>query len=346
MSTPYSLPLQVMTYNVHLFGSIGTYLPFLGYQDSARTTALIGYLKNCGADIIGLQEVWDVDLAAQIEDGVKDNYWVVQGDPLLLDVAVYVDQFSTLPTHLHGVGCGLMLLASKNSVVGVGHVKSDRFPIAPTAVDIQDAFAQKGYLKAQLHMKTGDLRMGVLVSHMITNLSTYTSSGEKCFDAIQSRIESYRSKSQYPKAPFFLMADLNVTGESYSNGGWSSTANYGSYVSQYLLNDGASTLLTDTWRACNSDLTTAPGFTVDETINNFTESEDEDNDGDSATQKRIDYILYAGGAQQGGASVSAVSSAVLNGSDRPQYTDTATDTLRDLSDHFALTANFTVSWSS
>lgn len=277
---------------------------------------------------------------------------MVQGDQLLLDVAVYVDQFSTLPTHLHGVGCGLMLLASKKSVVGVGHVKSDGFPVLPVVpvagvtVDIQDAFAQKGYLKAQLHMKTGDLRMGVLVSHMVTNLSTYTSYGDQCFNAIQSRIKSYRSKSQYPKAPFFLMADLNVVGESYSNGGWSSTANYGSYVSQYLLNDGASTLLTDTWRACNSDLTTAPGFTVDQTINNFTESEDEDNDGDSATQKRIDYILYAGGADQGGASVSAVSSAVLNGSNRPQYTDTSTGTVRDLSDHFALTANFTVNWSS
>lgn len=353
MSTPYSISFTALTFNVHLFGAIGADVDSvsslqLSYQDSDRTTALIAFLNQCKADVIGLQEVWDTSLAEQIQEGVSANYMSIVADDLPLDTGA----LGTLLTHPisvpNGVGCGLMLLASRNSVAAIGHIHSDPFPInrVPNGtVDVQDAFALKGYLKAQLHMKTGDLRIGVIVSHMITNLSSYSSSGAQCFRAIQERILSFQSESG--SSPLFLLADLNVNGESYDGSSWGPSANYSQFVQHYLIQHKENPLLADVWRDLNPDMTSAPGYTSDETINTlYTMFQDEDNTGDSASQKRIDYIMAAGGAAADGAAVDTSSATVLNSATRPQYLDIVTGTERDLSDHFALTATFQVSWSS
>ena len=84
-----TIQLSILTYNTHLYSKAiknstwaGAVVSLLGiqqieqlyYLDEKRTQGIVNHINSCGADIVGLVEVWDDALAKDITNAVKDVY--------------------------------------------------------------------------------------------------------------------------------------------------------------------------------------------------------------------------------------------------------------------------------
>lgn len=352
-SPPDQQLLQLITYNTHMFGKVAPMVESefdLYYQDDSRLSVfedpLTVYLS---ADVIALQEFWDPNYAKQVAKAVDSSFMTYIGDDLQTEGVVLEDVIGHINNpdlyDYNAVGCGLMLLARKGTVKSVDNFRRVEFsPLKVPAVsaDWQDAFAQKGFISAEVTMQRGDYKFGVVATHMITNLGTYTSTGNACFAALQAEVKRLQAKG----LPVFLMGDLNITAESQNpDGSWSPSSNYTAYVRKYLLGpDGAN--LQDTWRSLYPDVAEYPGLTMDDINNTLTPMlKDEDEIANDPSQKRIDYVFYVD-KPNGPQTLTPVSAVVATGNWRPQYVDPVNNMSRDLSDHFALGVSFSVDWPS
>jgi endonuclease/exonuclease/phosphatase family protein len=75
------LSLSVLTYNLHLFGSTALYshrgaLQETGfyYRDEERFPKIVESLRTSGADVIGVSELWDDDMRAEMQAELRGEY--------------------------------------------------------------------------------------------------------------------------------------------------------------------------------------------------------------------------------------------------------------------------------
>ncbi len=194
-----STTLRVMTYNTHLFGAefeIPVPPPFppvsvQAFADPQRAQLLGQRIKDEDVDVVGLDEVWDVDLANVIIAAAEYPH------------SYYVDDFDEDTDILNS---GLLLLS--------------KFPLSGTTLSYypdafaEDVFASKGFMQATV-TKDG-FEFGIFLTHMQATQS-YAPAGaynvrQGQFQQLDAAVDAYQSA--HPAAAVIVMGDFNVIGES------------------------------------------------------------------------------------------------------------------------------------
>jgi endonuclease/exonuclease/phosphatase family metal-dependent hydrolase len=259
--------LSVLGYNTHLFGnaispalekiieSLG--LPPLIYEDVQRSAAMVPYFQGSGANILGLTEVWDDDLASFFTLQLSATY-----------------PYSYRPTE-------------KNSYLGSGLLLLSTYPISNTQFypynDLTgfDAYSTKGILVAQVSPGGG-------ASDLITIL-THTQAGSSS-DEVAARASNLSQLSltaqdleqQNSGLPLLIIGDLNVCAEAKPS--WEPTAEY----QNTLVPDLAAAQLSDVYRTLYPSAPDNPGVTYD-AVDNLLIAIFAPDDTAQGLQQRIDY---------------------------------------------------------
>lgn len=179
--------LKVVTYNTHLFGDEGVgFLPT--FADRQRAGYIADMMKFENADVVGLQEVWDEELAQLIIERAGYPH------------AFYSNEHDEFDDFLNS---GLLLL-SKYPLLNV----SQSFYGDEKGID---AWSSKGFAQATV-FKDG-FQLGVFVTHtQADHDSGSVGARRNQLQQLGAQINRYRSEN--PGAEVILMGDLNVIGES------------------------------------------------------------------------------------------------------------------------------------
>ncbi len=180
--------ISIICYNTHLFGGMASWVSE-GYLDTARSAKIVEYVKNSGADVVGLCEVWADSWKEEIANNSKPKYpysffkpgsWQTQGDGLVL--------LSKYPL----ANCQLV---SFNDAAGF----------------LEKGFADKGVLIASVLCGNGmDFR--VFMTH------TQAQSDPDARVARQNNIKQLKGMVEAcGDIPAILMGDLNIEPDEYND---------------------------------------------------------------------------------------------------------------------------------
>lgn len=327
-----STPLKVLTYNTHLFGSLVGWISGVGWKDSPeRIEALKAQLQTSGADLIGLQEVWDSDLVHRLtEDGVGGVY------------PGHYYHFAAEGLAVPSNAPGLLLLAKSRIELQVDQAQYFDYihRIGVTRFDpLQDAPTGKGFLRVPA-VVGGSTPLTLLVTHLPTGSHEYSVGVNACFEALARAVPDDASR-------VLLMGDLNIAETAkpitYPAGSSTPFDRYQGWVGK----DG--TLgragLRDSLRVLHPDPKAQPGYSVVGSTNtcwrHFNRQAVAKNEFDWL---RIDYFMVRG--------LTPLEVAVQGTPPPPlpqtDYSDTANPWVwfdegtrrRDLSDHYPLNGSF------
>lgn len=266
--------LKVITYNTHLFGgeAAGS-LPT--FADDHRANYIAAEIRKENADVVGLQEVWDKDLADEIvhQAGYPHNYYEDRRDE--------ADDF---------LNSGLLLLSKypllhRSLTYYRDEVSiSDCGPINPLCLirnitepwkcltecrDYLDAFASKGFAQATI-IKAG-FQVGIFVTHTQAEYhDDAIVARRKQLEQLGGQIRRYRAEN--PGAEVVVMGDFNVIGEG------------GEYFNTMLPNLGLLDAFSNS--PCSEK---KPRFTY-EAQNNLAAIFD-----NNTQNQRLDYLFYSHG---------------------------------------------------
>ena len=183
--------IKVFEYNTHLYGDTIDFLKgILAYQDKLRARDICRRLLTCGADIVGLCELWDPILALNYPDGVA--YSVREVYPYFY----YPQTRIVLPKVL---GSGLLLLSKwpLSNMSFVGYKKLAGL----------DALSTKGMACATVQPPQGNA-FNVFLTH--TQADTYETERQDNISQLAQWIQQHQASSN---APVFSFGDFNVIGE-------------------------------------------------------------------------------------------------------------------------------------
>jgi endonuclease/exonuclease/phosphatase family metal-dependent hydrolase len=244
--------ITVLTYNTHLFEGetrTGTQLKNVWdsvtnlrqvsmiepveYDDNKRAERIAERIRACGADIVGLQEVWKYERQVWFMDALRDVYpHGFHAGELDRDWRHVVGSLSAL-----GKGwttCGLVLL----SKYPLKDMEFSRFPGTPKG---NDYYARKGVLTATVEPWPGGPTFRVAISH------AWTDAGGKKLTNI-THIANRTLGSGQP-GPAIMMGDFNIH--------YTDPENYGT-MERIFKNFGAFDTYAELYPDAAND-----GFTVD-----------------------------------------------------------------------------------
>lgn len=179
--------LKVLTYNTHLFGdeALNRAPQFV---DKRRARLFAKKIRNEDAEVIGLTEVWDEELAALLMRSVRDAF-----------------PFSYYSNEHH----------EYNDILNSGLLLLSRIPLSNEALYFYtvesggDAWASKGFINATVE-KDG-FEFGIFLTHtQAWNGPDAVTAREKQLRQLRATISNYRLF--HPNAEIIAMGDFNVIG--------------------------------------------------------------------------------------------------------------------------------------
>jgi endonuclease/exonuclease/phosphatase family metal-dependent hydrolase len=310
--------LKVVTYNTHLFGDEGAER-FPTFADRARAAYIAEWLRLEDADVIGLQEVWDEELADAIVQlaGYPHHYYNNDHDEL--------DDF---------LNSGLLLLSKyplvnpsltfyRDEVSISDCVFSD--PLCPVknptepwkcCIPYLDGFSSKGIAQATI-FKNG-FQLGIFITHtQAEHHQAGVDARRKQLEQLGSQIQEYRSHN--PAAEVIAMGDFNVIAGS------------GDYYDSLLRHTGLRDTYSNLAPCLDMLLHQMTCVHKQNDLARFFENTAFDCD-----DKRLDYVLYSHGT--------AFDALPVKLEVRRYQAETSDNgkTMRDLSDHFGVAAEFSL----
>ncbi|HEY9432087.1 MAG TPA: endonuclease/exonuclease/phosphatase family protein [Blastocatellia bacterium] len=310
--------LKVVTYNTHLFGDEGAGR-FPTFADRARAAYIADWLRLEDADVIGLQEVWDEELADAIVQraGYQHHYYNNDHDEL--------DDF---------LNSGLLLLSKyplvnpsltfyRDEVSISDCVFSD--PLCPVknptepwkcCIPYLDGFASKGIAQATI-FKNG-FQLGIFITHtQAEHHQAGVNARRKQLEQLGSQIQEYRAFN--PGAEVIAMGDFNVIAGSDD------------YFNSLLRHTGLRDTYSNLAPCLDISLHQATCAHKQNDLARFF-----DNTAFDCDDKRLDYVLYSHG--------SAFDALPVKLEVRRYQAETSDDgkTMRDLSDHYGVAAEFSL----
>ena len=315
--------LKVVTYNTHLFGDEGAGR-FPTFADRARAAYIADWLQFEDADVIGLQEVWDEELKNVIVQraGYLYPYYINDHDEL--------DDF---------LNSGLLLL-SKYPLVNPSltfyrdevSISDCEFfdPLCPvknptepwkcfnllSCIPYLDGFASKGIVQATI-FKDG-FQLGIFITHtQAEHHQAGVNARRKQLEQLGSQIREYRSYN--PGAEVIAMGDFNVIAGSDD------------YYNSLLRHTGLRDTYSNLAPCLDMLLHQATCAHKQNDLARFFENTAFDCD-----DKRLDYVLYSHGT--------AFDALPVKLEVRRYQAETGDNgkTMRDLSDHFGVAAEFSL----
>lgn len=259
--TDEKLKLSFLAYNTHLFGKVAgdIPIPLLTYQDKDRTNHIIEKINNGNYDFVGLNEVWDDDLAEQI---------------IYETANVYPYYYKPTPEF------------SLPKITGPGLLLLSKYPLNEPAffsydnlVGI-DQFGEKGVASAMVEIYSGGKQIKLIL------FLTHTQSDEDERELrktnliqLEEAIEAYQE--QNPGALVFALGDFNVIGEDKQ----------GNPTSEYddVMNLFQGSQLIDCFREFHPNAQQEPGLTFDARENKLLRKLNPL----SRARERLDYIFYS-----------------------------------------------------
>ncbi len=215
--------LKVVTYNTHLFGDEGAGL-FPQFADRARAAYIADRLRLEDADVIGLQEVWDEELADAIvqragyphhyynnahdeaDDFLNSGLLLLSKSPLVnASLTFYRDEVSISDCDFFDPLCPIKNPTKPWECFNIFNCKS-----------YLDGFASKGFLQATV-FKNG-FQIGIFITHtQAEHHKDGVNARRKQLEQLGSQIRKYISEN--PAAEVILMGDFNVIAgsEDYNN---------------------------------------------------------------------------------------------------------------------------------
>ena len=286
--------LTLLSYNTHLFGEG---LAFPSYYDTRRTPHIAAALGSSGADVIGLSEVWDDDLADRICREVRSTH-----------PHTYRPPFSV--SGLKTLGSGLLLLSRYPFVEG-----SRGFAPFENLV-VPDNFSDKGVARAVVELPGHQApHLVVLLTHTQASYAGEPNTFERQQNIRQVALWASNLRFEYPDAAVAVLGDLNVVAED----------RHGNPTSEYRQTRDKLDDLADLYRHTRPDATTAPGYTYDGANNSLIPVFAPD---EVRWRQRIDYHFAAGPKKAAG----EIEVEVV----REGFTFEADGKTMDLSDHYPL----------
>lgn len=180
--------ISIICYNTHLFGGMASWVSE-GYADTVRSKKIVEYVKNSGADVVGLCEVWADSWKEEIANNSKPKYpysffkpgpWQTQGDGLVL--------LSKYPL----ANCQLI---SFNDAAGY----------------LEKNFADKGVLIASV-LRGNGMDFRVFMTH-----TQAQSDPDACVARQNNIIQLKGMVEACGDIPAILMGDLNIEPDEYDN---------------------------------------------------------------------------------------------------------------------------------
>ena len=235
---PMANGITVLTYNTHLFGGssaeVGNYLKNdfprlftrtlyersdpLVFKDDSRAKLIVERIRECGADIVGLQEVWAYQRQGWICDQLADSYPYryhppdVQLDPRVIALARGVSDPAGLLTGLTGLlatgktTSGLVLLSKYK----LTNVTFSPFP-ARTDPGEEEFWARKGVITATVELWDGGPTFRLGISHACTDVGGKQQPDIKQI-AQMTTAGPGSGVSRVSDSPAIMMGDFNVNG--------------------------------------------------------------------------------------------------------------------------------------
>jgi hypothetical protein len=331
-----TIQLSILTYNTHLYGQAiknstwaGALVTLLGikkveqlfYLDQERTQGIVNHINSCGADIVGLVEVWDNVLATDITNAVKDVYkFSYRPDG---KISIQDQKF---------IGTGLLLLSK--------HQLSDQQFYNFNNLTSEDKYSCKGILTAKAELPNpspGGNPIGVRL------FLTHTQADEKHKDIRLTNISQLvDTVADYQigrpnlgpiqrKIPVFVFGDFNVIAEG-SDG--QPTQEFQEIKNtDYLF---PKVELTDYYRDLHVDVKEYPGYTYyynQETKRNTLIPRFAEEDAKNSVHQRLDYIFYS--QKDSSIKITPTEAKVFT-----DYTLTDGNSIIDLSDHYPILGKF------
>jgi endonuclease/exonuclease/phosphatase family metal-dependent hydrolase len=216
MAYSFADTMTVLTYNTHLFTHsnadtfndvenffkkiLGGTKRRLVYEDNRRATLIADRIRQSGADIVGLQEVWSTGrqtwFCEQLSDVYPYSYYAPQMDPRPI---IIPDGIDPQDVDLR-IGSGLVLL-SKYKLIDPSFAE---FPREFRFTDF-DCWARKGVIAAMVELSPHGmmLRVGICQAH--------TDAGDK--DPLkQPNISLLIGETVREPYPALMMGDFNING--------------------------------------------------------------------------------------------------------------------------------------
>lgn len=306
--------LKVVTYNTHLFGDeVGGILRF---ADRARAASIADWIRLEDADVVGLQEVWDEELAAAIiqRAGYPHSFYSNEHDESddLLNSGLLL--LSKHPL-LNATQTFYRAEVSISDCGAFSPLCLLRNPTAPWKCLTEctryiDGFASKGFVQATVN-KDG-FQLGIFITH--TQAEHHIDAKKerrKQLEQLGPQIQQYRAAN--PGAEVIALGDFNVISES------------GEYYNSLLPLLGLRDAFAN--RAPCLD-TTKHRATCDYNQNDL--ARHFDNTADDCNDKRLDYVLYSHG------NAFDVLPAKLEVRRYQAETSDQGKTVKDLSDHYGI----------
>ena len=245
---------RILTYNTHLFGDPLAIegIKFPVFEDAVRAERIAERIVENGADIVGLTEVWDDNLAKKIVDAVNPAYpnsWRPPngGIGLLL-------------------GNGLLVLTRATTTLDISIFESFSDLAGP------DYFSYKGFAVFTSQPQGSAATLKGVLTH------TQAAYPEDPYTSV--RLDNFRqiASSVTPNQDLnFIFGDLNTIAEE----GEQPTREYDSML-QILAKE-------DAYRTVFPDIESHPGLTFDVPANNLARKFNPD---EPDAQQRLDYVLY------------------------------------------------------
>jgi exonuclease III len=343
--------LSILAYNTHLFGeSLATKLISaakkpLFYQDDRRAEIIATKINSSGADIVGLVEVWDDELARKIIKEVEVVYPHHFPERKETDFLTKVGDFVINLTQKRLAGNGLLLLSKHPLTDPAFSEYEDR--------NGDDAWSRKGILTAKADLPNlseggSPIKVRLFLTHTQAGETKVDKENrEKNIRQLQGFIQPNGNFKRNDKdIPIFCIGDFNVIAECYGTGSpneeckepGQKTSEYQQIISilQEEEIEKEKVGLTDFYRELHSNFNESPGYTY------LSEGENQPNklitifakeDATNKVHQRLDYIFYS---QKGSAiKVTPTEAKVLGGY---TYLDGRED--MNLSDHEPLWGKF------
>ncbi len=316
--------LRILSYNTHLFGDEGAGL-FPRFADRARAAYIADMVRLENADVVGLQEVWDEELADaivqragypyhyynndhhEVDDFLNSGLLLLSKYPLVNpSLTFYQDEVSISDCEVLDPFC-----LFKNPTNPLKCLPDPR-----KCIPYLDGFSSKGFLQATV-FKDG-FQIGIFVTHtQAEHHNKGVDARRKQLEQLGSRIRQYQMGN--PGAEVIMMGDLNVIAGSED------------YFNSLLLHTGL--------RDIFSNLAPCPDISLDQATCDYKRNDlarHFDNTAFDCDNKRLDYVLYSHGK--------AFDVLPVKQEVRRYQAETSDDgkTMRDLSDHYGVAAELSL----
>ncbi len=304
--------IRALTYNTHLYGSVLFGLET--FADSQRAHSLARFLRDDprNPDVIGLTEVWDIELAGIIIRALSSSHPYVACGPFndenieqVLETSWSLGAAAASATSDAGgedwlaglAGVGGFLAAGGGqfalnqagvlNAIGSGLVLLSRFPFVGRPsfhtyaheTGVEERMSQKGVLTAKVrHPLTGGV-VGVMLTHA---QSEDAESATRLGQMREAAALRDAFCDTYPDSPTVFMGDFNIPGERQ-----------GSFTSEYQNARGVLAPMRDAFRQLYPDAAGSPGVTDDPMENGLARFFAGDTPESQLHRSRYDYIFFA-----------------------------------------------------